>query len=441
MTATITSAPPTPLATEVVEAIDRLLARGVYDSEIARLLSSPHRALALVATRESFLYAMTLLDGMFSTTLAFNTDLPGVEEVLAQGLGPLKDDESPFARIRFRSGSLRGVLYEHKGVWYFTATGSAALSKEGSTNEYASVLSDILTVLRPHLLAAANISRLLRSPKVGVMIESAIIDRVDRVRLGSTELDLSNEMSAVVWHAFAAIASVERNLIVQRLAIGRINKWKRGEWFFGKMVQPPGYVLVDKRLVLDPSQKDLVAGILSVLADQSMPAGVASLELGKLGLKTRAGRGAKVNFGLSRDPSSSVEGLYRWVPLWATGIHDVTLKVPFPNLNHFAGVPVERLDADTNGFVRLRYEPGVPVGGWAEPEVLALATLARDNSRLVEPNTRPYRPQGRGAATRRGLFGGMLIRDVLSSHLLRFRHRNADTLELLVTHEDRANDV
>jgi hypothetical protein len=410
-------------------ALSRLLAAGTPEGPIAELLEQKHRAHALVVSRESPLYGFLLLDGMFATTLALNADLPGSEVVLEAGLAPLTDETSPFPRLRFRSRGLRAVVYTHEGVWYLTATGSAAMSKSGSNNEFASVLCDLLEVLSPHLLAAASISRLLRSNRVAAQVQGAIEERVDTVKLGDVVIDLRSEMSGIIWAAYAAMATTERNLIVQRLALGRINTWRRGEWFYGKSAIPPGYRLDDdSRLVVDAGQRTLVESVIGVLANEELSPSVAAFELGRLGLKTRQRGTPERNFAESRDPSSSVPNLRRWVDLWATGRHEVTMVVPFANLDSFGGQRVIRSEHSPYGHVVLPYEPGLPPNGWASAELLALAASLRDGTPPRSALTGQKR--GRSAARKQRILTGMKVSEAGSTNL-RIRHRTTRSIEIV----------
>ncbi|QXC61615.1 hypothetical protein KSP35_01840 [Aquihabitans sp. G128] len=436
---TVTAVALHPAGNEETEALNRLLKRGVPEGPVLELLRLFDRATALVLNRESTSGSYDLLRGMQVTTLAMNKDLPGMTDVVAAGLGPLLDDECPFPRIRFKTGKLRAVIYCHRGVWHFLATGTAAIWRPNSENQYCAVLVDLITVLRPRILAAASISRLLRSVKVGATIHACIDQRVSTVRLGTTELVLSDAMSGVIWSAYAPIAATERNLIVQRLLIGKVNKWRRGEWLFGDNAIPPGYCLTERRLAIDEAMVGAVKRIIELLADPRASSIWTVGELGKAGLRSREpgpGRGRPLS--ATTNHSSTIRGLAKFLPLYATGKQVLRLAVPFPGLDDFAGLPVNRVDGlDDHGFVELPYDLDVPPGGWADADLLETALQAWQEQEYGTGERIEVRPQGRAAGPIRRLFSHVRVRSA-DGEPLRLRADRSGALELVVDRSQRA---
>src|ERR1035437_987912 len=70
-----------------------------------------------IVCRESDQYGYALMEGMIGQTLGHLTDIPGVEDVLAAGVAPLRG-EGPFKLFPYRSGKTTAVLFGHLGVLY-----------------------------------------------------------------------------------------------------------------------------------------------------------------------------------------------------------------------------------------------------------------------------------------------------------------------------------
>lgn len=393
---------PDQAALDMEEAFRALLALGVIEGDLIEALLTVH---AFFVIRESAVESgeRPMLDGMMTTTLMFGHDQPGVAEVEEVGIDALYGKACPFPRLLIRGSELQASLFVHEGCAYLLAAGTAA--KAQNEKSFARVFLTALEALQPELLIAANMGRLLRSHRIGAEVQAGVTDYVSQVRLGALDIDLTDPMSAMIWTTFASLAAIERDLIVQRLSLGRINAWRRCGWALGPL--PPGYYFDESgRFAPDPSQWELVQEMLPVLADSTLSAGEAVARLGALGVRSRGPRGKRLSdtsLATVKNPSSAIRNLLRWAPLWAEGSWVQRLRVPFPKLATFGGLPVRRLD-DKSAVVSLRSDPGVPDGGWAERDVLD-ALMARYDQEFGEDDDASFTPRTPEVLLLAGLMG------------------------------------
>lgn len=355
----------------------------------------------LVVCRESGLYSNDLLEGMVNQTLGYCSTIRGVDAVREEGLQPLVG-RSCFTCSRLRTRKTRAVLFEHEGTLYLYSAGSAAaVNDDTGDNDFVALLCDVIEQFRPKNLHIATLSRIIRCVDFIGRLHGLALRHIDTVYVGGMPINLRTQQGLVMWQTLSMVATIERELIVQRLTAGRINKFTRGEWLLGTSGVPNGYRLVDRKLVVDDGQVDQVRKMLIVLADASLSNWRVMRHLGTLGLQGPGKPGAaekSKNFGEYRCPSTKVARLLAWSDLYETGRYDIQLPNPFPGLSKVAGLEVK---PDPTGKLRdgvlvFRYVPGVPDGGWADEEVFEL--LRRRREKL---DTRRWQMNGGAGAHRR----------------------------------------
>lgn len=350
--------------------------------QIGELASPKDRISDLVVVRESAMYDHQLLAGMLHQTLSYCPELPGVRDVADAGLAPLLGEGPPFPTVRSRSRKNRSALFEHAGVLYLLSSGGAARIEAGrDDNAFVSQLDEVVSEWRPLRVTTANLSRLVRSPEFAGRLYGTFLRNVDVVNCGGMPLDLRTQQGKLMWQALSMASSMERDFIQQRLTVGLLNKYTRGEYVAGPNAVPPGYLWRDGRVRIDDTARSTIRAMLVVLADTRLPNWRSLEELGRLGLSSRRLRqlhGHDATFRDARTPEPLMT-LLGWAETWHTGHARLVYPNPFPGLTSLAGVDVhaeEDVDAYPLGAFHFDYDWGLPKNGWAEPW-LTSAVVAR----------------------------------------------------------------
>lgn len=413
--------------------------------------ADPTRALGLFLVRESDQYNLELFNAMREVTYLQYRDIPAVEAIRRAGLKPLKSDSfrvrtvgpggeaGPAEPVRveyFERGGTRALLFYFGGYWHLWSRASAAMLSKNGVNEFTDILIEVIERIRPLDLYAANFSRLIRSQAQGHRLMAAMAGNVQRVRAGEVTFELEGPRSNVdmmMFSMFAMVASMERNWIVQRLLAGRVAKWRRGEWPFGRATIPFGYTLEAKtqRLVPDPSKRAAVREMLLVLSGDA-PTSEMARQLSRVGVVTSRPSSATgkhlVPVALvSKD--AYVKSLYGWAAVWCQGEFLFRISNVFRDLDELSGLHVARDPSrpDDVGELQMLYKVGVPEGGWAEPEVLrAFAQKAIDMVSTEVDARRRHRPRPLTAAVRQGSSDADLHGQMLPSSSLLDGERPAD---------------
>lgn len=353
-----------------------------------------HRACGLFVVRESDQYNLELFNAMREVTYLQYRNQPKVEAVRRAGLEPLSNEifyvheigpdgqpgEAQAVRVEsIQRGGTRADLFYYGGYWHLWSRASAAMVSRNGVNEFTDILIEVIRRVSPRNLYAANFSRLIRSQAQGHRLAGAMAGHVQRVCAGEVTFELEGPRANVdmmMFSMFAMVASMERNWIVQRLLAGRVAKWRRGEWPFGKATIPFGYKLDTKtrRLIPDPSKKDMVREMLLILCSDAPPSEMAR-QMSRLGMRSlRPNRvtGAPVPIAALQGAEQHVKSLYAWAALWCHGEYLFRISNVFRDLDELAGLRVARDPKRPGdlGELQMLYEVGVPDGGWAEPEVL-----------------------------------------------------------------------
>ncbi len=331
----------------------------------------------LVVCRESDESGYVLMEGMIGQTLGRLGHLPGVDEVLAAGLAPLRK-EGPFSVFSYRKGGTQAVLFEHQGVMYLYSLGSAAKANIGEQeNAFVSLLVDVIDKFRPKNLYVATFSRLVRSTEFAGSLQGSLKRARTLVHIGDVVLDLNTQDGMIRWSVFSLIADMERTLIVQRLFAGRCNKYARGKYILGDNSVPPGYVLNGDDVVeLDKDMVEPVRTMLLLMADHELSDRQVLAEAGRAGvtsLTIRRLHGDDATYSDIRNPGGVISTLVEWLPTYASGVCELVYPNPFPGARQIGSLMVEGATEEEAGKVRLRYQWPVPKDGWAPAEVLAAA--------------------------------------------------------------------
>jgi hypothetical protein len=349
---------------------------------IPSLAVKGHRIEHCIVCRESDQYGYALMEGMIGQTLGRLTHIPGVEDVLAAGIAPLRG-EGPFKLFPYRSDKTTAVLFEHLGVLYLYSLGSAATASIGDReNPFVSLLIDVVDIYRPKNVYVATFSRLVRSTEFSGTLSGALQRNRTVVNCAGESFDLNTNTGRIHWGLLSMMADMERNLIVQRLFAGLCNKYARGEFILGAKSLPPGYLLGDDGMVhLDESMIEPVRRLLLLLADFDLSMSDVVREAGRAGVTSPTLKriyGPDATFGDIRNAGCAMATLMDLIPTYTTGTYDILWKNPFPGAKQIGRVDVEGASETEAGSVRFKYEWEVPEGGWAPPEVLMAArTRAR----------------------------------------------------------------
>lgn len=377
--------------------------RDLYECTASAVPQGDARVADLCLMRESDRNDFLDAEGLIAQLAGVFSFLPGVEAVKELGIEPLRT-KATFVIVREadqsgqiveskvhvevrRVGRTRAVLFAYRGVHYLYSLASAATIDELGNQEWTTLLIRVVTQLRPTHVRTVNVSRYVRNQDVAGLLLHAFSRHVEKVWIGAMELSMRGERAAMdklLFTMLATAAALERDWIVSRTLAGKVNKLRNGKWINGPKALPFGYVMdADKRLMVDPSQRDLVREVLLLVAERPTPKEFVQ-RLGALGVKMAALPSVGVaerSVRHSQNPVGKWHSVLSYVPLYATGEYVASLPNPFPGADEVAGAPITK-DAQGREEIRVRLRPGLPEGGWAEPEVLRAAlAVAHEESR------------------------------------------------------------
>lgn len=380
---------------------------------IARKLTG--RPLGLFVIRESDTWNLGLFDMLRDRTYLAHRDKTEVEAVRQEGMKPFFDDTvlingQTVLVERRHSGNTTAVLFFYGGYWHLWCQGSAAkVDSVSGANDFTEILVEVLEELQPQAVYAANLSRLVRSVRQVAVIATALNEYVDELVVGEYRFSFTGpnaQISIMMLNMLAWSAAMERDAIVMRTLAGRIAKWRRQEWFFGRNTLPFGYVLdKQKRLVPDLDMQPVVEEMLKILASDLPNAELVRQlsAVGVTGMREHRRLKKRAPIGLTTTPDQAIRSLFTWAPIWVSGEYLLRHANPFPSVTELAGLPIVRhcggSDAHTSatqdaGEFQMLYKVDVPEGGWAAPEVLTAFSLrARAyNAKLLSRGRTPNRP-------------------------------------------------
>jgi predicted nucleotidyltransferase/DNA invertase Pin-like site-specific DNA recombinase len=369
------------------------------------------RAEHLVVARESDEYDSQVLQGMILQTLdRFPLQIPAYDVLRRLGVAPVKDPTGHGALLIEERG-LRAVLFERDGTWCLYAQGSAASSNAKGENAFVSLLERVFAELRPREVYLATFSRLVRNQLYVGRVLAAASD-VDVIHC-ETRLEMNSDTSRLMFALFGAFSDLERSQQLLRLALGRLAKHERGEWWRGAEAVPLGYRLNRGRCVPDPRARYVVARMVELLGSPAATSATTARELGAMGVASPSQTGlgwayppagggewgpgdedlrdavaaaaaAGQHLGTLAHPRGYSYKFYEDLDAYATGVLRATHEVPGTADRVGAHEVKERTNRDgrTVSYVELDLRVGLPADGpWAPPEALAAARARRDEIR------------------------------------------------------------
>lgn len=358
------------------------------------------RADYLVVARESARYDHRLMEGMVEQTLARFPDVPGRDELMEAGLGPLIRPAEFGTSPRRQGRKGQWVLFEVSGTHAFYFMGSATSRGEDGENVFSSELCDVLAYLRPRNVMISTFSRLVRSTEFAGKVYGAVLQHVDVLHTDTKAIDLRTAEGRTFWHVLSMFSAMERDSQMMRLTLGQIARYRQGVWLPGRKAVPLGYRLgTDGRVVLDEGARDTVREVLDTL---SLPMTAREFvdRLDRLGLATPMQTGAGWAYPGAPDPAQpgmTVGALSQaqvrrrqfenLVGLYRTGEYVYEWEVPVAIGDAVGDVEVHPAEFDEHGmqvrppYISLPYRLPLPEGGWADGDVLDRAEAARDRDR------------------------------------------------------------
>ncbi len=355
----------------------------------------------MVVVRESDASDLILFENMaFKTISVLVPKVPGLVQLLNDPLGPIYDPERYGAVIDRRKGS-KSVQFVFADILFIYHLGSAAMVNEDEDiNFFTSVL---LAALRTHSVKEVHafaVARLARDEENGADLGKHFFSRGMKVFTDGQDFDFAQPFGMMLWNLAVSIAAQDRNGIVERNRLGRIAVARRNQWPHGPKAIPLGYRLHDKGLVPVEAERDRVRKILEMLGDPDLSSrqfveGLGMMEVTRPGVKERYGEHATV--ALVRHPKDIQQSFANMLALYETGVYEMALPNPTKGTKVFGGLAVhgsESADPKDYGFVVLRYEFGLPEGGWAEPEVFEAIRAKQQANRAFVNGNRERRALG-----------------------------------------------
>lgn len=372
------------------------------------------RIAAMFEVRESDYNNELLFEAMIEQTYAPYRHNPWVAAVLEPKLDVMHAENSFTFRVRLnddtvvdhevlierfrrpRATLVRFQLGPFVHVWSMS---SAATSNPRGDNDFTLLLIQEVERVKPQVLIAANISRLVRSDQEGGLLLNKLPRSVDQVWAGSQILKLvgdGSEYGRMQFSILGSMASMEHTWLVTRMMAGKVAAWQRGQWLYGRNSVPFGYTLTpDRRLVPDVELRDKVREMLLILGADEAPL-LTIHRLTELGVRLKSNnkprRSTRASAG---NPRRAVDRLLSLAPLYIAGERLWRTTFALKGTKELMGVPLVFAPGDTSGRgeLQLLLTPGVPEGGWAEPAVLdqlALVALQRRAEReRVTPHHKP----------------------------------------------------
>jgi hypothetical protein len=378
----------------------------------------------LIVARGSDYSDLPLLEGMIYQTVE-RIDVPGRDRILKLGIDPVRNPTDFGAEVIDKGGST-AVLFSVEGTLCLYSRGSAAKDEtDEGDNGFRDILTAIINDYKPVNIYVATFSRLVRSLRHSSGIQAAIESAQSTLHYGYGEsLNFNNQSAPFQWGMLVAFATMERVEQVNRLMLDRVGKHRQHKWLSGPQNVPMGYIVDrDNHITIDtrPGVAVAVHKVIRLMCDPSISYREIALAAGAIGVNAPGKRRGEVwtynpdwewdgtpyvpaaqrspedaiavmprapgsNKGSIKTlsdyatPESIGKRLVETLPTWTSGVIHSAYANPLPNITHYAEYPV-RLDPDGIHRVHFNYEPGVPDGGWADPDTLALAQAVRGGGR------------------------------------------------------------
>lgn len=322
----------------------------------------------LVVMRESDRYDQILMEGMIQQTLAKVSHLPGARELMGAGVEVFNNPHKWGATTRKVGKSLMSLV-ERDGVLYLYSMGTAASEDLPDANAFVAELINVISTYSPRETWVSSFTRLTRSANWVGDLMRAFIDHKGLLHC-EAEINLSTPEGKMLFQMLGMIAAMERDYIVRRHTAGRVAQWRRGDWI--PNAYPPGYQVVDRKIVLDKTSLKATRSMLRILANVALSSSEMVASIAALGITTPAVQrlhGDDATIAGARNPTSILSTLLGWVESYETGRHETLWQNPFPGVTDIAGVPVEMIDGFDHGALRLIQVMPIPDGGWADQSI------------------------------------------------------------------------
>jgi DNA invertase Pin-like site-specific DNA recombinase len=322
----------------------------------------------LVVMRESDRYDQILMEGMIQQTLAKVSHLPGAKELMVAGTEVFSNPRKWGASVR-RVGRSQLSMVERDGVLYLYSMGTAASEDLPDANAFIQELIKVVVTYSPRETWVSSFTRLTRSANYVGDLMKAFGDHPGLLHC-EAEINLSTPEGKMLFQMLGMIAAMERDYIVRRHTAGRVAQWRRSDWI--PNAYPPGYKVVDRKIVIDEDAIEATKAMLGILANSALSTAETTSSIGALGITTPAVQrlhGDEATIADARNPTSILDTLLGWVESYETGRHETLWPNPFPGVTDIAGVSIENIEGFDHGALRLVQEMPIPDGGWADQSI------------------------------------------------------------------------
>ena len=355
--------------------------------------------LKLLMVRESDASDHILFEDMAFKTLSMVCHMhPDLERLRHDPLDPVRNPQAWNAIVTTRKGA-RSFQFVVGGFLVLYHLGSAAkVDDDQDINFFTEVVLDLVATHNIREAYGFAVHRFVRDRLHGMMLHELFLKRRVRVYTASMEFDFTKPEGGMLWDMMSLAASEERRAIVERTRLGRIAGSRRNLWPHGNEILTLGYRFEGTQVVPDESERERIGRLLRLMADPNMSMRQFAGQAGDLGItrpRLRSQHGESATIADVKHPKDFYHSLVNSLPLYRTGVYEMHLPNPSPNVEVFGGLPVYRDDNDPedDGFVVLQYDFGLPEGGWAPPEVFeAIMAKVEANSAFVNGlrNRRPF---------------------------------------------------
>jgi DNA invertase Pin-like site-specific DNA recombinase len=318
--------------------------------------------------RESDRYDQILMEGMIQQTLAKVSHLPGAKELMVAGTEVFSNPRKWGASVR-RVGRSQLSMVERDGVLYLYSMGTAASEDLPDANAFIQELIKVVVTYSPRETWVSSFTRLTRSANYVGDLMKAFGDHPGLLHC-EAEINLSTPEGKMLFQMLGMIAAMERDYIVRRHTAGRVAQWRRSDWI--PNAYPPGYKVVDRKIVIDEDAIEATKAMLGILANSALSTAETTSSIGALGITTPAVQrlhGDEATIADARNPTSILDTLLGWVESYETGRHETLWPNPFPGVTDIAGVSIENIEGFDHGALRLVQEMPIPDGGWADQSI------------------------------------------------------------------------
>lgn len=355
----------------------------------------------MVVVRESDASDLILFEDMVYKTISILVpNVPKLVELLEDPLGPIREPEKYNAALEKRRDN-KSVRFVFEGILFVYHLGSAVgISEEEDGNFFTDVLLGCISEFEITEVYAFAMNRLVRDERHGGDLGQALHERGARVITNGIQINFAEPFGMTLWSLMTTFAAQDRDGIVERNRLGRVAVARRNQWPHGPNAIPLGYRLDGRSIIPVAEERARVRNVLELMGDPELSSRqfveqLGMIEVSRPGVKERYGEGATV--AIVRHPKDIYQSFVNMMPLYETGVYEMPLPNPTKGARVFGGLPVHGPTTDDPtdyGFVVLRYQFGLPEGGWAPPEVFEAIRAKSEANRAFVNGNRERRPFG-----------------------------------------------